>query len=197
MRCACVIAVVSAFALATPAHAQFPLGETYERLLGPLDGEDRVGPEAGGHRIMRGFVPDIGRLEQITGEEMRERYPGRTVKGIYLESFLTEQRFVEVFDSPITTAYREGDYNLAGRWTINGDIICFQYNEVGARRHCFHEFRYGDCTIVYPADLPIRNGAPVFPAAWNSVNVFAPDGFEWPDVPAEEAEPFACQLLTS
>ena len=182
--------------LAAPAaHAQTSLLDRLFKRDTPTDTAPAA-PRA--ERIMQDFVPDPSGLEPLTGAQMRERYPGRTVKGIYLDRFLSEQRFVEAFTDRNTT-YSEGEIEgVRGDWSVAGDIICFHYAEIGDTRHCFREYTYGDCVVVYPANMPRdEEGLPRFPGGWNSINQFVEDDFAWPPGPARVEDSLTCRLLVS
>ena len=153
-------------------------------------------PPQRSERIMQDFVPDPARMEAVTGEEMRELYTGRKVRGVYFDTFLSEQRYTEAYTSDTKTRYVEGDIATDGDWKVEGDTICFQYAELDSPEFCFREFRYGDCFVVYDSSLPLKGGKPMFPERWNSVNRFTTDDFAWPEAVSED-DALACEIFVS
>ena len=172
--------------LPTAASAQSAL---MDRLLEMEPPSDRI-------RIMQDFVPDPARMEPVSGESMAALYPGRKVRGVYYDAFLSEQRYTETYTSDSETRYVEGEIDTTGDWKIVGDTICFQYAELDSPEFCFLEFRYGDCFVVYPSNVPLKDGVPLFPGQWNSVNRFTDDDFEWPEE-ASEDDALSCEMFVS
>jgi hypothetical protein len=144
--------------------------------------------------ILHDFVPDSRRLELVTGEELKAQYSAQTIAGIYDVTRHSDQRYVETLSTNGKISYRERAFQSEGKWFVRGDRLCFIYDEQPGREHCFYEFRYGDCIISYSDTNPVVAGKPLLTRDWSSVQKFVDSDFRWPDVPADEADAFACFL---
>ena len=148
-------------------------------------------------RILFGFIPDIGNLQFIDGDELNRRYKGVTIKGIYNITPHTDQRYIEHFSAKGETRYSEGNFSSNGQWYVKGDLLCFRYEDDSEREHCGYEFDYGDCIISYSRYEPIIGGKPADPSGWTSVNKMSHVDFDWADLSLEEAKDFSCYSLIS
>lgn len=148
-------------------------------------------------RILYGFVPDVDNLRFIGGEELRARYEGLSIKGIYNITPHTDQRYVEHFSADGKTRYTEGEFSSRGTYYIKGDLLCFRYDEIPEEEHCGYEFDYGDCIISYSRYALIIGGKPANPAGWSSVNKPTHKDFSWDNLSLEEAKDFSCYSLIS
>lgn len=144
--------------------------------------------------ILHDFVPEVERLEQISGDMLKTRYSDRTIAGIYDITRHSDQRYVETLSAEGRVEYRERAFAAVGKWFVSQDNLCFTYDDQPGREHCFTLFHYGDCVVSYSNDEPIYGGRPVVPAAWSSVQKFVDEDFRWPDVPVSEADEFTCFL---
>ena len=181
-RCfAYILAVIGALLASLPAQAQ----------------QEQAPQQRRAERILYGFVPDVDNLQFIDGQALAARYQGVTIKGIYSVTPHTDQRYVEHFSADGKTRYKEGDFTSTGRWYVQGDLLCFRYDESPEEEHCGYEFEYGDCIISYSRYEPIIGGKPVNAAGWSSVNKYTHKDFDWGQLSLEEAKDFSCYSLIS
>lgn len=145
-------------------------------------------------RILHDFVPEMSRLEMVTGEEMSSTYKGKTIAGIYDVTRHSDQRYVETLAEDGRISYRERAFSSAGKWFVRGDNLCFVYDEQPGVEHCFYEFRYGDCIISYSSNQPVIGRKPLFASEWSSVQKMVGKTFDWPNEDASEADEFSCFL---
>jgi hypothetical protein len=84
---------------------------------------------------------------QLTGAELRERMSNKTFRGEYLLSsnYRTEGvSWTEYYAPNGRLVYRERGQYLHGRWSIEGDEVCFVYDPpADGVRHCARTYDDG------------------------------------------------------
>lgn len=142
--------------------------------------------------ILYGFVPDFKRLTLITGDKLKQRYSGVTIKGIYSITPHGDQRYVETMSADGRADYAEIGFAAQGRWYVDGDQLCFRYDDSPQTAHCSYRFDYGDCMISYSH---IMGSRPMNPARWRSVKKIAPAMFSRKDLTRLTEQDFTCRAL--
>lgn len=106
---------------------------------------------------MHDFMVDNSPLK---AEELRKAFKGRTHEGFYRfeRDEIPTTRFTETTRSDGRVKHVQGEETLTGTWEIEGDQICFQYEDVWKNTYCFDIYRVGTCYYHY---IRTSNGIPV------------------------------------
>lgn len=93
--------------------------------------------------------------------ELNAAFKGQTHSGFYRfeRETLPTHKFEETTAKDGGVKHVQGKEVLTGQWSVEGDQLCFIYNEVWSRQLCFNIYRVGNCYYHYlmsEGDQPIR-----------------------------------------
>lgn len=91
------------------------------------------------------IIPDTA--QKLDGNDLRTAFSGVTHQGQYL--FTRDETdtfaFTETTRNDGTLTHQQGQEILTGIWNINGDQICYTYDEIWTYPVCFNIYKSGTC----------------------------------------------------
>gem|GEM_PF-1532961 len=147
--------------------------------------------------LLSDWIPELTRLERLKADDITHAYADRTVNGIYAYAWQREQRFVEHHTADGRVSYQEGDFSAVGSWTLDGNNMCFEYDDAPGQFHCYHVFRYGGCLMTFPTGVAMWRNFPLNVRDWHSIQRYTDRDFKWPNRPPNEDDTFTCEAFMS
>jgi len=92
----------------------------------------------------------------LTSEQLRDGFVGKTHFGLYRD-YLEQYggvEFTETYRLDGSVFYEGGDITTTGEWTIQGNQICFDYDNDNFIPGCFLVKYDNGCFYSYDANLP-------------------------------------------
>lgn len=91
----------------------------------------------------------------LTGEELLKVFSGQTHNGTYsfLNRDITTFAFTETTRADGSVRHVQQEQVDTGRWTVTGNVICYDYDDPDLLQACFNIYARGNCYYHYQVSV--------------------------------------------
>lgn len=99
--------------------------------------------------------PDVLEDTPLTGEELLKVFSGQTHNGTYsfLNRDITTFAFTETTRADGSVRHVQQEQVDTGRWTVTGNVICYDYDDPDLLQACFNIYARGNCYYHYQVSV--------------------------------------------
>lgn len=99
--------------------------------------------------------PDVLEDTPLTGEELLKVFSGQTHNGSYsfLNRDITTFAFTETTRADGSVRHVQQEQVDTGRWTVTGNVICYDYDDPDLLQACFNIYARGNCYYHYQVSV--------------------------------------------